>query len=158
MTSKIHQTANAGNREHTILSARIHEYQKPLLVDRTPKPMITSGHQVLVRVAAAGLCHSDLHLINGEWRDVLPVSLPITPGHEVAGWIEEVGNSVPQGIELLVVLLVIQSVQNDQQQGDYGVDWLTQRLNLDYFRDGNPWFNVYLMFKSIGPNHIELLI
>jgi alcohol dehydrogenase, propanol-preferring len=79
--------------EHMILSARIHEYQKPLLVDRIPKPMITSGHQILVRVAASGLCHSDLHLINGEWRDVLPVSLPITPGHEVAGWVEEVGDS-----------------------------------------------------------------
>ena len=73
MTSNIHQTANRDNSsEHTILSARIHEYQKPLIVDRTPKPTITSGHQVLVRVAASGLCHSDLHLINGEWRDVLP--------------------------------------------------------------------------------------
>ena len=99
MTSNIHQTDKASNgSEHTILSARIHEYQKPLLVDRIPKPMITSGHQVLVRVAASGLCHSDLPLINGEWRDMLPVSLPITPGHEVAGWVEEVGDSVPQGI------------------------------------------------------------
>jgi len=98
MTSNIHHTNNAGNgSEHTILSARIHAYQKPLRVDRIPKPMITSGHQVLVRVAASGLCHSDLHLINGEWRDVLPVSLTITPGHEVAG-VEEVGDSVPQGI------------------------------------------------------------
>jgi NADPH:quinone reductase-like Zn-dependent oxidoreductase len=97
MTSNIHQTDNAGNG-HTILSARIHEYQKPLLIDRIPKPMITSGHQVLVRVAGSGLCHSNLHLINGEWRDVLPVLLPITPGHEVAGWVEEVGDSVPQEI------------------------------------------------------------
>ena len=53
---------------------------------------------MLLRVGATGLCHSDLHLINGEWKDVIPVPLPITPGHEVAGWIEEIGSSVPQGL------------------------------------------------------------
>jgi alcohol dehydrogenase, propanol-preferring len=82
----------------TILSARIHEYQKPLSIDNTPKPRISTGEQVLVKVAAAGLCHSDLHLINGQWKDIIPIHLPITPGHEVAGWIEELGNSVPKGV------------------------------------------------------------
>jgi tetratricopeptide (TPR) repeat protein len=47
-------------------------------------------------------------------------------------------------------------VQNDQQQGSYSVDWVTQRLNLDYFKGGNPWFNVYLTFENLGQNHIEL--
>ena len=47
-------------------------------------------------MGASGLCHSDLHLINGEWKDVLPLKLPKTPGHEVAGWIEEIGESVPE--------------------------------------------------------------
>ena len=99
MTSKKYRSNNTGNgKEDTILSARIHEYQKPLTVDRIPKPMLTSGEQVLVKVAAAGLCHSDLHLINGEWKDVIPLALPITPGHEVAGWVEEIGDSVPQGV------------------------------------------------------------
>src|SRR5947207_12740424 len=79
-----------------MLSARIHEYQKPLVIEKIPKPAGMQGEQVLVRVAAAGLCHSDLHLINGEWKDVIPVPLPITPGHEVAGWIEEKGNLVHQ--------------------------------------------------------------
>jgi alcohol dehydrogenase, propanol-preferring len=60
--------------------------------------MLTTGEQVLVKVAAAGVCHSDLHLINGEWKDVLPIPLPITPGHEVARWVEEIGDSVPHGI------------------------------------------------------------
>src|SRR5947207_8817589 len=81
-----------------MLSARIHEYQKPLVIEKIPKPAGMQGEQVLVRVAAAGLCHSDLHLINGEWKDVIPVPLRITPGHEVDGWIEEMGNSVPQGV------------------------------------------------------------
>ena len=82
----------------TILSARIHEYQKPLSIDYIAKPRISAGEQVLLKVAAAGLCHSDLHLINGDWKDIIPIRLPITPGHEVAGWIEELGNSVPKGV------------------------------------------------------------
>jgi alcohol dehydrogenase, propanol-preferring len=99
MTSSIYRSNKAGNgKEDTMLSARIHEYQNPLIVERIPKPIITSEEQVLVRVGASGLCHSDLHLINGEWKDVIPVTLPITPGHEVAGWVEEIGDSVPQGV------------------------------------------------------------
>ncbi len=64
----------------TILSARIHEYQRPLSIDDIPKPRISTGEQVLVKVATAGLCHSDLHLINGQWKDIIPIQLPITPG------------------------------------------------------------------------------
>lgn len=76
MTSKIHRSNNTGNdKEDTILCARIHEYQKSLMVDSIPKPKLTSREQVLVRVAAAGLCHSGLHLINGEWKDAIRISL-----------------------------------------------------------------------------------
>ena len=84
----------------TMLSARIHEYQEPLEIDTVSKPKVAHGEEVLVRVGAAGLCHSDLHLINGEWKDVLPLKLPKTPGHEVAGWIEEIGESVPETAEM----------------------------------------------------------
>lgn len=52
-----------------------------------PKP---KGDQVLLKIAAAGVCHSDLHIIDG--------SIPITPefilGHENAGWVEEIGDGV----------------------------------------------------------------
>ena len=53
-----------------------------------------------MRVASTGLCHSDLHhsdlhLIDGELKDVIPLNLPSTPGHEVAGWVEK-GDLVPQ--------------------------------------------------------------
>ena len=81
-----------------MVSARIHEYQQPLVVEDIPRPVSVKGEQVLVRVGAAGLCHSDLHLINGDWKDAIPIQLPKTPGHEVAGWVEELGESVPQGI------------------------------------------------------------
>src|SRR3984885_2185109 len=48
------------------------------------------GHEVLVRVCASGLCHSDLHVIDG----VLPVSGPRILGHEMAGVVVEVGDLV----------------------------------------------------------------
>lgn len=80
-------------------SARIHNYQEPLAIDNTSKPKVY-GEEILVRVGAAGLCHSDLHLINGEWKDVIPLKLPKTPGHEIAGWIEEVGDSVPESAQM----------------------------------------------------------
>lgn len=80
-----------------MLSARIHEYQKPLSVESVPKPR-ARGAGVIVRVGAAGLCHSDLHLMAGEWKDSIPLKLPLAPGHEIAGFVEELGESVPEGI------------------------------------------------------------
>jgi propanol-preferring alcohol dehydrogenase len=92
--------------------------------------MITSGQQVLVKVGAAGLCHNDLHLIAGEWKDVIPIVLPITPGHEIAGWVEEIGDAVPQGIlnkgDLLVVFggwgygVCIQCKSGNEQLCNFG--------------------------------------
>ena len=98
----IHRNVNTHSHKNseTMLSARIHEYQEPLEIDTVSKPKVAHGEEVLVRVGAAGLCHSDLHLINGEWKDVLPLKLPKTPGHEVAGWIEEIGESVPEIAEM----------------------------------------------------------
>jgi propanol-preferring alcohol dehydrogenase len=55
---------------------------------------------VVVKVGAAGLCHSDLHLINGDWQKSMPLNLPKTPGHEIAGWVEETGTSVPKSIKI----------------------------------------------------------
>jgi propanol-preferring alcohol dehydrogenase len=78
-----------------MLSARIVEYQKPLNIENIDKPQIQHGHQVLLRVGSTGLCHSDLHLINGDWKNTIPLQLPIIPGHEIAGWVEEIGELVP---------------------------------------------------------------
>lgn len=48
------------------------------------------GHEVLVRVCASGLCHSDLHLVNG----LLPITGPRILGHEISGVVLEIGSSV----------------------------------------------------------------
>ena len=77
-------------------SARIHSYGEPLVIENIPKPSLLHGQQVIVKVGACGLCHSDLHLINGDWKESIPLKLPITPGHEIAGHIEEIGKAVPQ--------------------------------------------------------------
>lgn len=56
-----------------------------------PKP---KGEGVLVKVGGAGVCHSDIHFMKGEWKDVLSVKLPLIIGHETAGYVEEMGESV----------------------------------------------------------------
>ncbi|HSF00673.1 MAG TPA: NAD(P)-dependent alcohol dehydrogenase [Nitrososphaeraceae archaeon] len=79
-----------------MISARVMEYQKPLNIENVDKPQVQHGHQVLLRVGSTGLCHSDLHLINGDWKNTIPLQLPIIPGHEIAGWVEEIGDLVPK--------------------------------------------------------------
>ena len=77
-----------------MLFARILDYQEPLNIENVDKPKIQHGHQVLIRVGSTDLCHSDLHLINGDWKNTIPPQLPIIPGHEIAGWVEEIGDFV----------------------------------------------------------------
>jgi len=57
-----------------------------------PRP---ANNQVLVRIKACGVCHSNLHMIEGEFKVFgVPAKLPIVPGHEIAGVVEEVGRDV----------------------------------------------------------------
>lgn len=79
----------------TMLAARMHEYGKPLVVEDVPKPAAFRGEEVLVKIGGSGLCHSDLHIMQGEWINTLPLALPRILGHEAAGWVEETGPSVP---------------------------------------------------------------
>lgn len=75
-------------------AARIHGFNQPLRIDEIPVPTPGPG-QVLVKVAATGMCRSDYQLLDGYFRDGLPVDLPFTPGHEVAGTVAGVGPDVP---------------------------------------------------------------
>ncbi len=65
---------------------------EPELVE-VPRPSPGPG-QVLVRVGAAGACHSDLHLMHDFDAGALPWSPPFTLGHENAGWVEATGAGV----------------------------------------------------------------
>ncbi|MCS7352113.1 MAG: alcohol dehydrogenase catalytic domain-containing protein, partial [Anaerolineae bacterium] len=82
-------------------AARLYEYDPHLKVqlriEDVPEPRITAPNEVIVRVGAAGLCRTDLHIIEGVWRSILDPDgklLPYIPGHENAGWVEEVGSAV----------------------------------------------------------------
>ena len=59
-----------------------------------PEPKITGPADIIVRVGGAGVCRTDLHVIEGLWRDRVSVSLPYIMGHENAGWVEAIGSSV----------------------------------------------------------------
>ncbi|MGP3667354.1 MAG: NAD(P)-dependent alcohol dehydrogenase [Candidatus Bathyarchaeota archaeon] len=72
---------------------RLYEYGQPLRLVDVSVPKV-SGEEVLIKIGGAGVCHSDLHFVEGHWRNILPTTLPITPGHENAGWVAEVGDKV----------------------------------------------------------------
>jgi propanol-preferring alcohol dehydrogenase len=71
-------------------AARLHEVGKDLVIEDVPEPVPGPG-EVLVRIGAAGACHSDLHLIRGRMG---PWKVPAILGHENAGWVESTGPGV----------------------------------------------------------------
>jgi NAD+-dependent secondary alcohol dehydrogenase Adh1 len=75
-------------------AARLHAYHEPLKLDDVDEPKVTGPLDVVVRIGAAGLCRTDLHIQEGQWAEKSQVKLPYTPGHENAGWIHEVGSAV----------------------------------------------------------------
>jgi NAD+-dependent secondary alcohol dehydrogenase Adh1 len=75
-------------------AVRVHEYGRRLSVDEVGEPAIGGPLDVLVRVGAAGLCRTDLHIVEGQWAEKSGVQLPYVIGHENAGWVREVGSAV----------------------------------------------------------------
>lgn len=87
-------------------AARMHGYKEPLRLEEIPVPDF-GADEVLIKVAAAGMCRSDFQLVDGYFRDGIPMSFPITPGHEIAGRVEAVGSDVPRSAGLTEGDLVI---------------------------------------------------
>jgi NAD+-dependent secondary alcohol dehydrogenase Adh1 len=75
-------------------AARLHAYHQPLALDEVEEPRIDGPFDVIVRIGAAGLCRTDLHIQEGQWAEKSGVALPYTPGHENAGWVHEIGSAV----------------------------------------------------------------
>jgi NAD+-dependent secondary alcohol dehydrogenase Adh1 len=75
-------------------AARLHAYHDRLRVDDLDEPRIDGPHDVIVRIGGAGLCRTDLHIVEGQWAEKSGVELPYTLGHENAGWVQEVGSAV----------------------------------------------------------------
>ncbi|MEV5737379.1 NAD(P)-dependent alcohol dehydrogenase [Streptomyces sp. NPDC052292] len=59
-----------------------------------PEPSVTGPYDVVVRIGGAGVCRTDLHILEGQWAQKSGVTLPYTIGHENAGWVHAVGSAV----------------------------------------------------------------
>jgi propanol-preferring alcohol dehydrogenase len=75
----------------TMKAAVVHEFGQPLRIDEVPVPIAGPG-QILVKIAATGVCHTDLHAVDGDWP-VKPKP-PFIPGHEGVGHVVAVGTGV----------------------------------------------------------------
>lgn len=75
-------------------AVRLHKYDERPRVEEIPDPKIQDPLDVIVRIGGAGLCRTDLHIVEGQWADKTDVRLPYTLGHENAGWVLEVGSAV----------------------------------------------------------------
>ena len=75
----------------TMRAAVVHALGQPLVIEQVPIPAPGPG-EILVRVMACGVCHTDLHAAEGDWP-VKP-SPPFIPGHEAAGVVAELGPGV----------------------------------------------------------------
>jgi len=75
-------------------AVRLHSYHKQPVVEEVPEPRARDPFDVVVRVGGAGVCRTDLHIIEEQWASRSGVTLPYTIGHENAGWVEEVGSGV----------------------------------------------------------------
>lgn len=82
----------------------LHTYDDDLTAEEwvsyqdVPDPTLTKGSDVIVRIGGAGVCRTDLHVIEGVWRPHMDPDgnslLPLIMGHENSGWIEDVGPEV----------------------------------------------------------------
>ncbi|MFB1006299.1 MAG: alcohol dehydrogenase catalytic domain-containing protein [Nitrosopumilus sp.] len=67
----------------------------PLKPTNIDKHQIERSNEILLKIEACGVCHSQLHGIEGDWKHVgIPDTLPIVPGHELVGKVIEIGNGV----------------------------------------------------------------
>lgn len=103
-------------------AAVLHEFKKPLEFQEVPRPEPGPG-DALIKVEACGVCHSDLHLADGDWSQLAGiVKRPLILGHEIAGRVIEKGADV-----------------QDLQIGDrVGVPWVHWTCGeCEFCREGN---------------------
>ena len=75
-------------------AVRIHGYHQQPVVDEVPEPSVKGPLDVVVKIGGAGVCRTDLHIIEGQWDAAMHPALPYTLGHENAGWVQEIGSAV----------------------------------------------------------------
>jgi alcohol dehydrogenase, propanol-preferring len=80
----------AGESNRVMRAMRLHAISEPLVAGELPVPHPSAG-QLLVKVSACAVCRTDLHIVDGELTEA---KLPLVPGHEIIGRVEEIGDGV----------------------------------------------------------------
>jgi NAD+-dependent secondary alcohol dehydrogenase Adh1 len=75
-------------------AVRLHEFHAQPQVDDVPEPTVSGPFDVIVKIGGAGVCRTDLHIIDGQWDAAMQTPLPYILGHENAGWVHEIGSAV----------------------------------------------------------------
>jgi NAD+-dependent secondary alcohol dehydrogenase Adh1 len=75
-------------------AVRLHQFHAQPVIDDIPEPTISGPLDVIVKIGGAGVCRTDLHIIEGQWDAAMHTPLPYVLGHENAGWVHEVGSAV----------------------------------------------------------------
>lgn len=75
-------------------AVRLHVYGEQPRIEEVAEPRITDPYDIIIEVGGAGLCRTDLHIIEGQFRDKSGITLPYILGHENAGRVHAIGSAV----------------------------------------------------------------
>lgn len=75
-------------------AVRLHNYHEQPVVEEVEQPTVSGPLDVVVKIGGAGVCRTDLHVIEEQWAEKSGVQLPYVIGHENAGWVHEIGSAV----------------------------------------------------------------
>lgn len=70
----------------------VEKFKEPLKIKEVPEPHLRNGFDIIVRIENCGVCHTDLHAVDGDWP-INPIH-PFIPGHEGIGIVERIGDMV----------------------------------------------------------------
>lgn len=77
-------------------AAVLHEFKRKLALEEVPRPVLAAD-EVLIQVEACGVCHSDVHVADGDWPQFSGITkIPLILGHEIAGRVVEKGDAVQE--------------------------------------------------------------
>lgn len=105
----------------TMRAVRVVGYHRPLEMTELDVPEATGPFDVIVKIGGAGVCRTDLHILEGQWEEKSGVTLPYTIGHENAGWVAAVGSAVTnvaEGDKVIVHPLVTCGLCRACRSGD----------------------------------------
>jgi propanol-preferring alcohol dehydrogenase/NAD+-dependent secondary alcohol dehydrogenase Adh1 len=81
-------------RSGDMRAAQVLSYGKPIEILEVAEPQLRDPYDVIVRIAGAGICRTDVHILHGELDAAFHPNLPLTLGHENSGWVHAVGPAV----------------------------------------------------------------